>query len=206
VAPLFLPAPDGPAYADLLRRPEVWLPATAAVADRHGLPRPGAGDGLGGSEVVFAAGPAAVLKISCPLYVPRHEVEKRVLGRLAALPGVGAPRILAAGEIEGWPYFLLEEPVAAILWRSRSAPSARFRPAGAGRDAPACPWRTRRRRAATTSRGGPPAGSGGPSPGAGKGRPEGNGPPAYTALPPETSAKVFRNRSAARWRAFPAAS
>ncbi len=118
MAGLLPEVPDADTYRVLHPRVDAWLPAAAAVAARHRLPAPGASDWLHGSELVFGAGPHAVLKISCPLYRQQHDAERRFLEAVTSAPGVGAPVLRATGEIEGWPYLVLSRVPGRPLKRA----------------------------------------------------------------------------------------
>jgi len=82
-----------------------WQPAARTILARHavaGEPRR-----LGGSMLVYAAGDR-VLKLFPPVWATSAAGEiaalEAISGRLAP---VASPEVVAAGELEGWPYFVM---------------------------------------------------------------------------------------------------
>lgn len=82
-----------------------WRVAIAELAARHGL-----GDELApfptGSDVVWAAG-EHVVKLTEPRWAPMIAAEVATLERVAGRLAVATPAPIAAGELAGWPYFVM---------------------------------------------------------------------------------------------------
>jgi hygromycin-B 7''-O-kinase len=102
---------DLDAYRVVYRDESVWLPAMRTICARHGLDAGALEMAPPGSHVVYRAGPGRIIKLFSPLW-PGDAVSERLgLGRLAGHPEIRVPRRLTEGELEGWPYLVLE-PVA----------------------------------------------------------------------------------------------
>jgi hygromycin-B 7''-O-kinase len=105
-------------YRAVYAVPETWLPAMREIATRHGLPGPAVQQPLG-THVVFGFGDRGggpIVKLFCPLWPADYQSEQISLAHQRGLP---VPRLLAQGEIEGWPYLILSrvEGVPAVeVW------------------------------------------------------------------------------------------
>lgn len=86
-------------YADTAR----WLPALRAIARRHGLDPAMLQRQALGTNLVYRTG-GTIVKLFCRLWAQDCEAERLAL---EAVGGLGVPEVLAAGELEGWPYLLL---------------------------------------------------------------------------------------------------
>lgn len=88
------------------------------ICGRHGLPAGSLVRQPPGTHVVFRTGDL-VVKLSCPLYLGTPpDAERRVLEHLAGFP---CPKLVAHGELEGWPYLVetvLPGIPAADAWDS----------------------------------------------------------------------------------------
>lgn len=84
----------------------VWSPALRALCERHALDPTRFERAKDGTHVVWL-GPDVVLKLFVRLWPEDHAREVAALTALAGshLP---VPRLLASGELEGWPYLLQE--------------------------------------------------------------------------------------------------
>lgn len=93
-------------YTPLRRDPTVWLPALRELCARHALDPERFERAADGTHVVFL-GPDVVLKLFVRIWPEDHA---RELAALAALAGseLPVPRLLATGELDGWPYLLQE--------------------------------------------------------------------------------------------------
>ena len=105
-------------YSALYEDDAIWRPAVRAIAARHGFE--GGSERLTlGTHVVYGMG-EAILKIYCPLWAESFHAERIALEGLDGLP---APRVLALGKIEGWPY-LVQSRAAGVpaqsVWRKLS--------------------------------------------------------------------------------------
>lgn len=94
-------------YEAIYRETDRWLPAMVEIARRHDLPAERLERAADGTNIVFFAGPAAVVKMFCPLWAGDVEPERLVLEALSGAIGLGVPTVRAAGAIEGWPYLVL---------------------------------------------------------------------------------------------------
>ena len=83
-----------------------WREAIAVIAARHGLPTEGLVRFEGGSDIVWAAGDR-VIKLSDPRWGWQIEAEADWLVRVDGRIGLQTPRLLAADELEGWPYVVM---------------------------------------------------------------------------------------------------
>jgi hygromycin-B 7''-O-kinase len=107
VALSLLPEPrDLADYARARQRSELWLPALRAVCARHGLDADPLEAFLPtGTHVTFAAGREHVVKLFARFWPRDFAVESSCAGCVRGL-GVDVPEIVAAGELEGWPYLV----------------------------------------------------------------------------------------------------
>lgn len=83
-----------------------WLGAMRAVCARHGLPARGLAMFKGGSDVVFG-GDGFVVKLTTPAWRAQMANERVMLSRVAGRIGVETPRVVASGELSGWPYLVM---------------------------------------------------------------------------------------------------
>jgi hygromycin-B 7''-O-kinase len=106
--PALLPAlHDVAEYARARPRSELWIPALRAICARHGLARGPLEQFLPlGTHVVFAAGRDHVVKLFAPFWGRDFAVESACARAVRDL-GVAVPEVVAAGELEGWPYLVL---------------------------------------------------------------------------------------------------
>lgn len=99
---------------------EQWIAPLAAIALRHGLPAPTLSDLQSAGDIVAFAGERHVLKLTAPLFRAEQLAERAVLAALSGSVEVGAPELVATGELEGWPYM--------VLSRIRGVPAAEVWP------------------------------------------------------------------------------
>lgn len=96
---------DPAAFDDLHDDPPAWRPALEDIARQHGG---GAVEQqLTGTALVAFAGADRVVKLYPPFLRDHFAFEQGMLGRLHGRLHVPTPRLLAAGEHEGWPYLVL---------------------------------------------------------------------------------------------------
>lgn len=93
-------------YRQVYRDAEVWLPAMRAICQRHGLDAARLQFAPPGTHVVFRAGDLYV-KLFAPPWREDFTPERLALGRLSACADLPVPRLVAEGEIEGWPYIVI---------------------------------------------------------------------------------------------------
>jgi hygromycin-B 7''-O-kinase len=94
-------------YRPIYRDASVWLPAMRAICQRHGLDATLLEFAPPGSHVVFQCGPELYVKLFAPLWRSDYLPEKLVLGKLSGQADWPLPRLVAEGEIEGWPYLIV---------------------------------------------------------------------------------------------------
>lgn len=87
--------------------PANWLPAMRIIAERHGLDSTALYAERTGTNVVFRAGDEAWIKLIAPLWPEDYDREQCGLSAMNDLDDIPAPRLLADGELEGWPYLVL---------------------------------------------------------------------------------------------------
>lgn len=95
-------------YGPLRGDPAIWLPAMRAIARRHGLDADALYAERAGTNVVFRAGDDAWIKLIVPLWAEDYDRERCSLAAVQEIAAVPAPRLLADGVIEGWPYLVME--------------------------------------------------------------------------------------------------
>ncbi|MCB9707102.1 MAG: phosphotransferase [Myxococcales bacterium] len=95
----------------------LWAPAAAEIAARHRIPGPLEPTARGSNVVLL--GPAHAIKLVTPRYARDLEAERISLELAEGRLPVATPIVVAAGELEGWPYLVLSllggEP-AATIW------------------------------------------------------------------------------------------
>ena len=87
--------------------PARWVPLALDVARSHGLPLADPQVFPGGTNLVIALGKEVVLKIFPPMLRHQFEAERGSLSLLHGQLSVDIPRLIAAGEREGWPYLAM---------------------------------------------------------------------------------------------------
>lgn len=101
-----------PPTANLDATPRVALPegrrmgAMEVICARHGLPTRGLALFASGSDVVFG-GDGFVIKLSTPRWAGQIAHERRVLGMVEGALPVETPRVVAHGDVAGWPYVVM---------------------------------------------------------------------------------------------------
>lgn len=104
------PAPmDEAAWDAVLADERTLAPRVDALLARHGLPHTPRRRYDSGSLPVYALGDQHVLKLFPPHEHEHAHVEARVLAALDGALPVPTPRLVAAGEDDGWPYLLMSQ-------------------------------------------------------------------------------------------------
>lgn len=85
-----------------------YRPAVEAIRARHGLGDGPAAKFATGSTIVFSVGDAYVVKLFEPIFADAAETERAVLERVHGKTGIPTPGVVAAGELEGWRYVVME--------------------------------------------------------------------------------------------------
>ena len=118
--------PDRAAYEHLQTDAQTWLPAVQAICQRHGLPIDALVRLSEGTNVVFALGTQQIIKLYPPhwhrLWVAERLVAEHIFGKLS----VATPEIVAAGDLEGWPYLVMQRLAGRYLsevWGAMAAPN-----------------------------------------------------------------------------------
>jgi hygromycin-B 7''-O-kinase len=105
-------------YFGVFRNDEVWRPALQVIAERHGLASAALRRSAVGSHLVYLA-EAEVVKLFAPLWPDDFAAERRMLEHVAGHLPIATPRIIAEGDLEGWPYLVmtrLEGEQLDTLW------------------------------------------------------------------------------------------
>ena len=95
------------AYRPIYRDVNIWLPALQAICRRHALDSSTLRQAPPGSNVVFWVDPGCLIKLFAPMWVADATREAAALHALGELPGIAVPRIVAEGQLEGWPYLII---------------------------------------------------------------------------------------------------
>lgn len=102
----------------------LWREAAATIADRHRIAGPLRPTSRGSNVVLM--GPTHVIKLVTPACARDLEVERAGLEIAAGRLPVATPEIVAAGELEGWPYLVMTRlggDPAELLWDRFDAPT-----------------------------------------------------------------------------------
>lgn len=112
-----LPASHDPRAFDALHDdPAAWREVVAAVAQAHGGGAPE--QQLDGTVLVARLATDRVIKLYPPFLRDHFEFERAMLERLHGRLAVLTPRLLAAGEKEGWPYIVMTQLAGEPMTRS----------------------------------------------------------------------------------------
>jgi hygromycin-B 7''-O-kinase len=95
------------AYRSVYRGAEVWLPALRAICEQHRLDAQQLALAPPGTHVVFRVGQEPYVKLFSPLWPDDFFSERLVLGELSRRADLPIPRLVAQGEVEGWPYIVV---------------------------------------------------------------------------------------------------
>lgn len=102
-------------YRRVYRDEHAWLPAMRAVCAQQGLDPAELAFAPPGTHVVFRAGEELYIKLFAPLWGSDYASERAVLAALTNAPDRSVPRLVAEGEIEGWPYVVITAVKGAPL-------------------------------------------------------------------------------------------
>jgi hygromycin-B 7''-O-kinase len=120
-----LPAlPDRAAYEAIQSDPHAWCPAMQVICQRHALPADALVRLSEGTNVVFAAGAQQIIKLYPPHWRRLFIAEQAVAAHLDGKLNVATPDIIAAGELEGWPYLVMQRLAGRYLsevWNAMAA-------------------------------------------------------------------------------------
>jgi hygromycin-B 7''-O-kinase len=112
-------------YVRVYRDADTWLPAMRVICQRHRLDATRLEFAPPGSHVIFQVQPERYIKLFSPLWGQDFVAERLVLRKLSERSDLPVPRLLAEGEIEGWPYAILTAVQGVPLcqvWEALSAP------------------------------------------------------------------------------------
>lgn len=104
-------------YVRLFEDDSIWLPPIRVICERHGISTASLRRTDLGTHIVFRA-EEYVIKLYCRLRRRDYAVEVACLSELNGLP---IPRLVATGDLEGWPYGIveaLEGVPTRRIWRS----------------------------------------------------------------------------------------
>jgi hygromycin-B 7''-O-kinase len=106
-------------YRQVYRDPAVWLPAMRAICERHGLDAAQLELAPPGCHVVFRVDRDRYIKLFSPLWPDDFRSERLVLRALSERNDLPLPisRLLAEGQIEGWPYLILAAVEGVPLYK-----------------------------------------------------------------------------------------
>ncbi|PKL76854.1 MAG: hypothetical protein CVV27_08130 [Candidatus Melainabacteria bacterium HGW-Melainabacteria-1] len=91
----------------LLRQTELWRPAIEAICVEHGLSTNKLRAFDTGSAVIWEVGQSQVIKLMPPFWAQDCANEIKVLAQLKQHPELPVPSLVAQGQLEGWPYFIM---------------------------------------------------------------------------------------------------
>jgi len=115
-------------YLVLHPESDLWRPAILEICREHRLATDPLEHRVDGANVIFFAGQAHVVKLFAPLWHEVHAGERACLVHVAGQLPVATPALLGDGEIEGWPYLVLERLPGvslASIWTSLAEPDRR---------------------------------------------------------------------------------
>lgn len=96
-----------PEFEPLLREAHVWRPAIEAICLEHGLASEPLEPFDTGSSVLWAIGQTHVIKLMPPFWARDCAIEIQVLNQLSFAAELPVPQLLGQGQLEGWPYFIM---------------------------------------------------------------------------------------------------
>jgi hygromycin-B 7''-O-kinase len=115
------PVPTLDAYRRIYLNEQVWLPAMQAICREHGLDETSLRRAPPGSHIVYWVESDRVIKLFAPLWAGDAATESLALQVLVNQGHFQVPRLLAQGELDGWPYLVLSRlpgvPLEAIWER-----------------------------------------------------------------------------------------
>jgi len=120
VATPILPSPvSRETYQDRFADDNSWQPALRAICDRHSLPKEQLARAPKGSHIVFYVGESWVIKLFAPLWLPDFQAESVALRAVQGRLPIRTPDIAFEGDLEGWPYLVVQrlpgEPLVDCL-------------------------------------------------------------------------------------------
>ncbi len=83
-----------------------WTAVMSSIAKRHDLPATNISPCSRGSDVVYALGATAVVKLTAPKWGEELATEATFLTGLEDKLSVHVPRVLGSGDVDGWPYVI----------------------------------------------------------------------------------------------------
>src|SRR2546423_571618 len=95
-------------YRQVYRNGDLCLRAILEICRRHSLPADDLRRYSNGWTIVYAVGAGTVIKLFAPYDLRAFETERLVLGFLQGKLPVPTPGIIAAGNLDGWPYIVME--------------------------------------------------------------------------------------------------
>jgi hygromycin-B 7''-O-kinase len=113
--PLLPILPDRAAYESIQTDVQTWLPAMRVICQRHGVPFGALARLSEGTNIIFAAGTQHIIKLYPPHWRRLCAVERLVAEHLHAKLSVTTPEIVAANELEGWPYLVMQRLAGRYL-------------------------------------------------------------------------------------------
>lgn len=96
-------------YLNSPRDEAAYVPAIREICRRHALAGSSVSKYAGGSTIVFAVGGAYAIKLFEPIFAEAAATEEAVLAHVRGKLGIPTPGLVAAGEMEGWRYIVMEQ-------------------------------------------------------------------------------------------------
>src|SRR4051812_14701280 len=110
MSPSLLPdARNQEEYRSIYRDRDLCLRAILEICGRHRLPADDLRRYSNGWTIVYAAGAGTVIKLFPPYDRRGFDSERLVLEFLEGKLPIPTPKILAAGDLDGWPYIVMEQ-------------------------------------------------------------------------------------------------
>jgi len=106
--PLLPTYTDAAVYRSIQPGVQAWLPAMHAICQRHALSTDGLIRLSEGTNVIFAAGAQHIIKLYPPHWQRLCTAERLVAEHLYGKLDIATPEITASGELEGWPYTVMQ--------------------------------------------------------------------------------------------------
>jgi hygromycin-B 7''-O-kinase len=103
-------------YLGMFRRDELWQPALRVIGERHQLAVDSLQRSAEGSHLVYL-GDGVVVKLYAPPWPNDFTAERRMLEHVDGRLPIATPRIIAEGELEGWPYLVMTRLEGQLLER-----------------------------------------------------------------------------------------
>ncbi len=102
-------------YISIQQNTALWLPAIQVICQLHDLPTDMLTRFNGGTCIVFAAGENHIIKLYPPYWRHEFNVERKVAEYMFGKLEITIPEIQAYGDLEGWPYLIMDRLTGTYL-------------------------------------------------------------------------------------------